>query len=345
MYCSACGTGLADGQQSCPECGVEQFRVTGRDDASRTTRLASVFRFEPGQRFADRYTIVEEIGAGGQAHVFKVIDVQSRRTVALKLMSPSLGGDSLRVERFKRELTLAQRVSHTNVCRVHDIGESDRFYYISMEYIDGQTLKDWAQAVGHLSPRQTVSVGSQICAGLEAIHAEAIIHRDLKPHNIMLDRSGRIVVMDFGLAYPLDAEPITAAGAALGTLAYMSPEQTVGEKADIRSDIYALGVILYEMLTGRRPPGDGENLPLALRRTGERCPVPSEWTPGVPEALDVVVIRCLEREPSRRPQSAAEVGARLLENWSTKVHRKASTLETSRRCSWKRRFDPTTACK
>ena len=306
-------SGLADGQQSCPECGVEQFRVTGRDDASRTTRLASVFRFEPGQRFADRYTIVEEIGAGGQAHVFKVIDVQSRRTVALKLMSPSLGGDSLRVERFKRELTLAQRVSHTNVCRVHDIGESDRFYYISMEYIDGQTLKDWAQAVGHLSPRQTVSVGSQICAGLEAIHAEAIIHRDLKPHNIMLDRSGRIVVMDFGLAYPLDAEPITAAGAALGTLAYMSPEQTVGEKADIRSDIYALGVILYEMLTGRRPPGDGENLPLALRRTGERCPVPSEWTPGVPEALDVVVIRCLEREPSRRPQSAAEVGARLLE--------------------------------
>jgi serine/threonine protein kinase/tetratricopeptide (TPR) repeat protein len=271
----------------------------------------SAVYFEPGQSFGDRYTIVEEIGAGGMGQVYKAIDRRLGKTVALKLIRRDTAAQHEALERFRRELALAQEVTHPNVVRVHDLGEVDGLVYISMEHVEGQSLEDLIQSVGHLSPRQTVHLGRQVCAGLQAVHDRGIVHRDLKPANIMVDRSGHALVMDFGMAYHHAQERLTGEGAVLGTLAYLSPEQARGRLTDQRSDVYAVGLVLYEMLTGRRPPGDGGSVPLALRDSGEACPPPSRVAPEVPAALDAVVMRCLERDVSRRFASAAEVEGAL----------------------------------
>src|SRR5207237_2877761 len=155
--------------------------------------------------------------------------------------------------------------------------------------------------------KQTIAIGRQICAGLEAIHARQIVHRDLKPANVMIDRFGHAILMDFGLAYHHGRERLTGKGAILGTLAYISPEQAHGQPTDARTDIHAVGLVLFEMLTGRRAPGDGGTAPLALRELAERCPPPSRFAPDIPRELDTIVLRCLEREPSRRYLSASEL--------------------------------------
>src|SRR5262245_3188538 len=239
--------------------------------------------------------------------VYKAIDRQLNRTVALKLIRPGLQARMGALQRFRRELVLAQQVSHPNVCRVHDLGEVEGILYITMEFVTGQTLDDLIRAMGHLSPRQTIAIGRQVCAGLQAIHDQKIVHRDLKPGNIMVDRGGHAVVMDFGMAHHHGDERLTSEGSVLGTLAYLSPEHARGHDTDVRSDIYALGVIFYEMLSGRRPPGDGGPLPLALREASERCPPPSHFVPEVPAALDALVLRCLERDPAHRFAWAAEL--------------------------------------
>jgi len=213
-------------------------------------------------------------------HVYKAIDRNIGKTVALKLVRPAAAGQGLARERFRRELALAQAVTHPNVCRVHDLGEVEGALYISMEFVEGQTLDDLIQSVGHLSAKQTVALGRQICAGLQAIHERGIVHRDLKPGNIMVDRSGRPILMDFGLAFHQGTDRLTGAGSVLGTLAYLSPEQARGRTTDHRSDLYGVGLILFEMLTGRHPPGDQSSVPLALREADERCPAP--WSPTSP---------------------------------------------------------------
>jgi serine/threonine-protein kinase len=211
---------------------------------------------------------------------------------------------------------MAQQVTHPNVCRVHDLGEVQGALYISMEFVHGQALEDLMRSVGHLSPRQTIALGRQVCAGLGAVHERHIVHRDLKPSNVMVDRSGHAVLMDFGMAYHPGDNRLTSEGSVLGTLAYLSPEHARGQTVDVRSDIYALGVILYEMLTGRRPPGDNGPLPLALREAAERCPPPSQFVPEVPGAVDAVVMRCLERESGRRFASAADLEQALAQSAS-----------------------------
>jgi Flp pilus assembly protein TadD/TolB-like protein len=311
MYCPVCGRERTGVGSTCAGCGANLGDSSSDTATSPSNRPSRLLGFAPGESFGNRYTIVERIGVGGQADVYKALDERLNRTVALKLIAPTFAENKKHLERFKRELALAQEVSHPNVCHLHDIGEVEGVHYISMEFIDGQTLNDWVQAVGNLSPQQTVSVAEQICSGLAAIHAQSIVHRDLKPQNVMLDRSGRVVMMDFGLAYRPEVEPLTASGEALGTLAYLSPEQARGERVDPRADIYALGLVLYEMLTGRRPPGDGKSLPLALRDSSERCPPPSEHSPQVPRRLDEVVMHCLERDPAKRYQSVAELQASL----------------------------------
>jgi serine/threonine-protein kinase len=260
----------------------------------------------PGAAFGDRYTIVEEVGAGGMGRVYKAIDRLLNATVALKVMSAASTHAEARL-RFHRELSVARSITHLNVCRLHDLGEMEGTAYISMEYVEGQTLDDLIRSVGVLSTKQTLAVGRQICAALEAIHEAGVVHRDLKPSNIMLDRAGRAIVMDFGMAYQRGDDRLTNAGAVVGTLAYLSPEQARGGEAHPRSDVYALGLILYEMLTGRRPPGDGAPLPLALRERDETCPPPSHFSPDVPPELDVLVLRCLERDPEDRLATARAV--------------------------------------
>ena len=316
-----CGAPASEARGLCPACEVRAHtdgalgafpsdppthpRLTGEATASLP------WSFAPGQSFADRYTVVERIGEGGMGEVLKAIDRREGRTVALKLIRPGLAtrGDALL--RFRRELDLAQKVRHPNVCRLHDLGEVGGLLYISMEYVDGQTLDDLIRTMGRLSPLQTASLGRQLCAGLQAVHEQGIVHRDLKPSNVMVDRNGLALVMDFGMAYHPGAEKLTRAGMVVGTLAYVSPEQARGVSTDARSDVYALGLLLYEMLTGRRPPGDGAPLPLALREADEGCPPPSHFAPEVPAALDAVVMRCLSREASARAATVAEVGESL----------------------------------
>jgi tetratricopeptide (TPR) repeat protein/tRNA A-37 threonylcarbamoyl transferase component Bud32 len=320
MTCAQCGSETVADGALCPACAaapaaskastVAELRATpaGPGNAHGT---AAPIRFAPGQPFGDRYTIVEEVGAGGMGHVYKAIDRNLGKTVALKLVRPAAAGQGLARERFRRELALAQAVTHPNVCRVHDLGEVDGAMYISMEFVEGQTLDDLIQSVGHLSAKQTVALGRQFCAGLQAIHERGIVHRDLKPGNIMVDRAGHPILMDFGLAYHQDGDRLTGAGSVLGTLAYLSPEQARGRTTDHRSDLYGVGLILFEVLTGRRPPGDDNSGPLALREADERCPPPSHLVSDVPAALDAIVLRCLEREPELRFPSAADLETAL----------------------------------
>jgi tetratricopeptide (TPR) repeat protein/tRNA A-37 threonylcarbamoyl transferase component Bud32 len=300
----------------CPSCSAP----TNADDvASASTapvpgsppRGIGPFRVAPGQRFGDRYTLVEEIGAGGMGQVYKAIDGTLGKTVALKLVRARSGPQEQTSERFRRELSLAQEVTHPNVCRVYDLGENDGMLFISMEYVEGQSLDDLIQSVGTLSTKQTIALGRHICAGLEAIHSRQIVHRDLKPANIMVDRAGHAILMDFGLAYAHGKERLTGEGAILGTLAYLSPEQATGQPTDGRTDIYAIGLVLFEMLTGRRAPGDGGTAPLALRDPSERCPPPSRFAPEVPAEMNAIVLRCLERDPARRYASPGDVDAAL----------------------------------
>ena len=312
MNCALCGAPDVEHGGLCPACDrLSSFFTLTLDPVRDTTGPlhgeAAKPAFAPGHSFGDRYTIVELVGAGGMGQVYKALDKQLNRTVALKLIRPGLQMKPASLQRFRRELTLAQQVSHPNVCRLHDLGEVEGALYISMEFIHGQALEDLMRSMGHLSPRQTITLGRQICAGLAAVHARDIVHRDLKPGNVMVDRTGHAVLMDFGMAYHPGDEKLTSEGSVLGTLAYLSPEHARGQTVDVRSDIYTLGVILYEMLAGRRPPGDDGPLPLALREVGERCSPPSEFTPEVPAVLDTIVLRCLEREPSRRFATAAEL--------------------------------------
>jgi tetratricopeptide (TPR) repeat protein/TolB-like protein/tRNA A-37 threonylcarbamoyl transferase component Bud32 len=320
MTCAQCGAETAADEALCPACAarpssskaptMEELRPAP-GVLTEAPGAGSAGQFAPGEPFGDRYTIVEEVGAGGMGHVYKAIDRNLGKTVALKLVRPVAAGQGLARERFRRELALAQAVTHPNVCRVHDLGEVGGALYITMEFVEGQTLDDLIQSVGHLSPKQTVALGRQICAGLQAIHERGIVHRDLKPGNIMVDRSGHPILMDFGLAFHQGRERLTGAGSVLGTLAYLSPEQARGRTTDYRSDLYALGLILFEMLTGQRPPADGGTAPLALRDAGDRCPPPSRLVSDVPSGLDAIVMRCLEREPERRFPSAADLESAL----------------------------------
>src|SRR5215470_4101001 len=317
MNCILCGAEGADDRGLCSRCGQlsSSFTETLGPAAAATGPVevlpVPALKFGPGDAFGGRYTIVEEVGAGGMGQVYKALDRTLGRTVALKLVRPGIAAQADAVQRFRRELALAQEVTHPNVCRVYDLGEVEGILYISMEYVDGQSLDDLIHSMGHLSARQTITLGRQMCAGLQAVHERAIVHRDLKPGNVMVDRAGHALVMDFGMAYQPGTEKLTAVGAVLGTLAYLSPEHARGYPTDARSDIYAVGIILYEMLTGRRPPGDNGPLPLALRDASERCPPPSQFMPEVPAVLDAIVLRCLEREPARRFASAREVEQEL----------------------------------
>ena len=277
----------------------------------------------PGIVLGERYEIVQILGQGGMGAVYKATDLELNRTVALKVIRPELARHKAIVERFKQELLLAHQVTHRNVIRIYDLSEADGMKFITMEYVDGENLHTLIQQKKRFSPNESVEVMQQVCRALEAAHSVGVIHRDLKPQNIMRDKTGRVVVMDFGLARTLEGDGMTQSGALVGTMEYMSPEQALGQTLDQRSDIFTLGLILYEMLTGQMPFKANTTVASLIRRTQERVAPISDHDHSVPRSVSNIVSKCLERDVTQRYQTAAALLADL-EAWQGK--RAAATL-------------------
>jgi len=262
----------------------------------------------PGTVLGRRYEILQILGEGGMGAVYRARDREVNRTVALKVIRPELTGNSAILDRFKQELVLSHQVTHKNVVRIYDMGDADGIKFITMEYIEGQDLRSLIAQQKVFQPEEAVEMMRQVCRALEAAHAVGVIHRDLKPQNIMRDKQGRVVVMDFGLARLLDSHGgMTQTGAIVGTMEYMSPEQGLGKPLDERSDLFAVGLIFYELLTGKMPYQADSALASLVKRTHERAAPISEQSANIPRALSDIVGKCLEPKLQDRYQHVGEI--------------------------------------
>src|SRR5579859_5328195 len=268
----------------------------------------------PGSVIGARYEIIQLLGEGGMGAVYKAHDRELERDVALKLIRAELARNPEILARFKQELILARQVTHRNVIRIFDVGQADGFKFITMEYLEGRDLRAVLREKGKLAPEEAAKIIVQICRALEAAHSEGVIHRDLKPQNIMMDANGRAYVMDFGIARSAYLPGMTQTGALVGTPEYMSPEQAKGEKLDERSDLFSLGVILYELLTGRSPYYSETPLATLWKRIQEKAPPLTDVDPTIPKSLSDIVAKALEIEPENRFANAGEF-AQQLEIW------------------------------
>jgi serine/threonine protein kinase len=266
---------------------------------------------KPGTMLAGRYEIRELLGQGGMGAVYKAWDRELERLVALKVIRSELASNPEALRRFKQELILARQVTHRNVIRIYDLGEANGAKFITMEYIEGRDLKALLNERGKLPSEEAARIITQVASALEAAHAEGVIHRDLKPQNIMMDAQGKVSVMDFGIARSVEQSGMTQTGLLMGTPEYMSPEQARGEPIDGRSDLYAVGIIFYELLTGKTPFRADTALATLLKRTQERPEPPRKSDPTIPRHLNDVVLKCLETDPKRRYQSAQEIARDL----------------------------------
>jgi tetratricopeptide (TPR) repeat protein/predicted Ser/Thr protein kinase len=276
--------------------------------------LTVAVQLQIGSTLGNRYEILALLGEGGMGAVYKAADLEVDRIVALKVIRPDMASNPEILARFKQELVLSSRVTHRNVIRIYDLGDADGVKFITMEFIEGKDLRSILHERKKLPPEEAVDIALQVCQALDAAHGIGIIHRDLKPQNIMLDDSGRAIVMDFGLARTLSGDGMTQTGAMLGTMEYMSPEQALGKDLDQRSDIFALGLILYELLAGERPFVAESALASLIKRTQESAIPVLERNAEIPGVLGLVVDRCLERDLTARYQKVSEILVDLT-NW------------------------------
>jgi serine/threonine-protein kinase len=266
-------------------------------------------RFIPGTILAKRYRIVGLLGRGGMGEVYRADDLKLGQPVALKFLPSEVQRDRARLDRFLNEVKLALKVTHPSVCRVHDIGEVEGQHYLSMEYVDGEDLASLLRRIGRLPQDKAVQIGRQLCAGLAAAHEQGILHRDLKPANVMIDGRGRAKITDFGLAGL--AKGIEGEEARSGTPQYMSPEQHAGGEVTFRSDIYSLGLVLYEMFTGKRAFEAATPAEISRLREESTPTSPGSLVDGLDDSVERAILRCLERDPAQRPPSALAVSASL----------------------------------
>ena len=271
----------------------------------------------PGTVLGRRYEIVSLLGEGGMGAVYKAMDKELNRPVALKVIRPELAKQKSIIERFKQELLLARQVTHKNVIRIYDLGEAEGMKFITMEFVEGEDLRTLLLRAKKLTPEEAVEIIQQVCRALDAAHSVGVIHRDLKPQNIMRDKSGRILVMDFGLARTLTSDGMTKTGALVGTMDYMSPEQALGQTLDQRSDLYTVGLILYELLSGKMPFAADSAIASLLKRTQERAVPVSDQDEAIPRSVSNIVSKCLERDVKLRYQTSAELLSDL-EAWQGK---------------------------
>ncbi|MCG6950106.1 MAG: serine/threonine protein kinase [Acidobacteria bacterium] len=318
MLCPQCGSEAPEGSRYCPTCaepldateGVQTESVVGNRAAKDTSASeAETVRFIPGTIIGGRYRIVGLLGRGGMGEVYRADDLKLGQPVALKFLPLDVARDRERLERFLNEVRSALRVTHANVCRVHDVGDVDGQHYLSMEYVDGEDLASLLRRIGRLPRDKAVQIARQLCAGLEAAHEQGILHRDLKPANVMIDGRGRAKITDFGLAGL--AETIVGDEIRVGTPLYMAPEQSAGERVSVRSDLYSLGLVLYELFTGRRAFEAADAGDLERLREQSTPTSPSSHVQDLDPAVERTILRCLETDPEARPKSALAVAASL----------------------------------
>src|SRR5713101_5953752 len=302
--------------------------------AAGKPRLSNIFpkqnQLQPGDVLGGRFEILDVLGEGGMGTVYKALDREVDHLVALKLIRPEMAAHPAILARFKQELLTARQVTHRNVVRIHDLSEVDGLKFITMEYVEGCDLRKLLLDQGKLPPEQAVEIVRQVCLALEAAHSVGVIHRDLKPQNVMQDKQGRILVMDFGLARSLESGGMTQTGALMGTIDYMSPEQAMGKQLDTRSDLFTVGLIFYELLTCKMPFKAETAMASLLKRNQERALPAAELDASIPKGLSDIVSKCLERQLNLRYQSAQEILADL-DAWEGKRPISASvTIEGAR---------------
>ena len=303
MNCPSCRADNVSDAPSCAQCGTAL--------PSTPTQLIVTVDLRPGVVFDSRYEILGPLGQGGMGMVYKARDRSLDEVVAIKVLRPDSARDPHMADRFKSEIRLARRVRHRNVCAIHDYGEDQGLFYISMEYIEGVDLKHQLRDRGAFPTEEAYEVAIQIAEGLQAVHDAGIIHRDLKTPNIMRDASGVARLMDFGIAKREGDGTRTATGHIVGTPEYMSPEQAQGHRVDFRSDIYALGIVVYEIFTGRVPFRGETPISTILKHLHDPPPLDPPEAVDIPAAMRAVLRRCLEKSPADRFPSARDVAEAL----------------------------------
>jgi len=310
IICPKCQTENPADSKFCKECATP-FPSADKIPAHTETLEVPKAELTTGSTFAGRYQIIEELGKGGMGRVYKALDKEVNAKIALKLIKPEIAAEDKTIERFRNELKTARDIAHKNVCRMYDLNREEGSYYITMEYVTGEDLKSFIRRSKQLAIGTAISIAKQVCEGLVEAHKSGVVHRDLKPSNIMIDSDGNARIMDFGIARSIKGKGITGAGVMVGTPEYMSPEQVEGKDVDQRSDIYSLGVILYEMVTGRVPFEGDTGLSVAVKHKTESPKNPQEFNTQISDDLSRLILKCLEKDKSRRYQSAGEVRSEL----------------------------------
>ncbi len=311
MKCPRCLNDNPEGTRFCGRCGRE-LPGSGETLPTGTATFQTPTKgLDRGTTFARRFEIIEEIGQGGMGTVYKAYDNKIREVVALKILKPEIASDLEVIERFRNEIKLARQVSHRHVCRMYDLGEEWLSIYISMEYVAGEDLKSFIRRSGHLTEVKAVGLAKQISEGLAEAHRLGVVHRDLKPQNVMIDKDGNAKIMDFGIARSLHTRGVTGTGVIIGTPEYMAPEQAEGRDIDHRVDIYALGALLFEMVTGRVPFEGATPLSIVLKHRSEPPADPQTINAQISDGLSRIILKCLAKSRDARYASAAEVLAEL----------------------------------
>jgi serine/threonine protein kinase/Tfp pilus assembly protein PilF len=311
MKCPKCNSENFDNTRFCGDCGTRLPSPEESAGSPTKTLEAQKEDLTTGSTFAGRYQVIEELGKGGMGKVYKALDKEIKGKVALKLIRPEIAADKKTIERFRNELKMTRDIAHKNVCRMYDLNKEEGTYYITMEYVSGEDLKSSIRRLRQLTPGTAILIAKQVCEGLAEAHRLGVVHRDLKPQNIMIDKEGNSRIMDFGIARSLKVKGITGAGVMIGTPEYMSPEQVEGKEVDQRSDIYSLGIILYEMVTGQVPFEGDTPFTIGVKHKSETPKDPKELNTQIPEDLSRVILKCMEKDKENRYQSAGELSSEL----------------------------------